>query len=105
MREANAWRGRAQDLIDAIDRWCWDERDGTYYSVDLGLLPVDPGAWLHSGAPRDYPCLIMRLDSWSSFMPLWAGIASREHAARMVERLRDERTFACRAGVRTLSRL
>lgn len=105
MREANAWRGKAQTLADAINRYCWDERDGTYYSVDFGLRPVDPGAWLHSGAPRDYPCLIMRLDSWSSFLPLWAGIASPEQARRMVERLRDPRTFACRGGVRTLSRL
>ena len=105
MKEANAWRGRAQDLADAVNRWCWDERDGTYYSVDFNLLPVNPDGWLHSGAPRDYPCVIMRIDNWSSFLPLWAGIAPADRAARVVERLREERTFACRAGVRTLSRL
>ena len=105
MKKANLWRGRAQDLADAVNRWCWDERDGTYYSVDFALRPVDESEWLHSGAPRDYPCLLLRIDSWSSFMPLWAGIADAEQAARMVERLRDPRTFACRGGVRTLSRL
>lgn len=105
MRKANVWRGKAQDLADAVNRFCWDERDGTYYSVDFGLRPVDPKEWLHKGAPRDYACLIMRIDNWSSFLPLWAGIASAEQAARMVERCRDPRIFSCKGGIRTLSRL
>lgn len=105
MEKANRWRGRAQDLADAINRYCWDERDGTYYSVDFALRPVDPNHWLHRGAPRNYPCLLLRVDNWSSFLPLWAGIAGPDRAARMVERYRDERTFNCRAGIRTLSRL
>ena len=105
VKRANLWRGKAQDLADAVNRWCWDERDGTYYSVDFALRPVDPQGWLHSGAPRDYPCLLLRVDRWSSFMPLWAGLAPADRAARMLERFRDARTFACRGGVRTLSRL
>ena len=102
---ANLWRGRASSLADAVNRYCFDERDGTYYSVDFGLLPVNPADWLHSGAPRDYPCVLMRIDNWSSFLPLWAGIADAGQAERMLLRLKDERTFACRAGVRSLSRL
>lgn len=105
MNKAIVWRGKAQDLADAINKYCWDERDGTYYSVDFALRPVDPNVSLHSGAPRDYPCLLLRVDNWCSFLPLWAGIASPERAARMVERYRDERTFNCRAGIRSLSRL
>lgn len=105
MKKANFWRGKAQDLSDAVNKYCWDERDGTYYSVDFALRPVDPDAWLHSGAPRNYPCLIMRIDNWSSFMPMWAGIATAERARRMLERYRDVRTFNCRGGIRTLSRL
>lgn len=103
--KANAWRGKAQDLANAINRYCWDERDGTYYSVDFGLRPVDAAKWLHSGAPRDYPCLIMRIDNWSSFLPLWAGVARPEQAERMIKRYRDPRTFSARGGVRTLSKL
>ncbi len=105
MKKANSWRNRASDLRDAVQTYCWDERDGTFYSVDFGLLPVVEGAWLHSGAPRDYPCMIMRIDCWTSFMPLWAGICTAAQAERMVSRLRDPDTFACRGGVRTLSRL
>ncbi len=105
LKAANVWRGRAQDLADAITRHCWDERDGTYYSVDLGLRPIDEDDWLHSGAPRRWSSLLLRVDNWSSFLPMWAGIASQEQAERMVERYRDARTFGANFGVRTLSRL
>lgn len=105
MKNANIWRGRAQDLADAVNRHCWDERDGTYYSVDFALRPIDENDWLHQGAPRDWPCLLLRVDNWSSFLPLWAGIAGPEQAARMVERYRDPRTFSCKGGIRTLSKL
>jgi putative isomerase len=102
---ANRWRGAAQDLADAMNTYCWDERDGTFYSADLNLLPVDPEDWLHKGAPRQWSSLLLRIDNWSSFLPLWAGFASQEQAARMVERYRDSRTFNAQYGVRTLSRL
>jgi putative isomerase len=99
------WRRRAQDLADSIDRHCWDERDGTFYSADLALRPIEHGEWLHSGAPRSWSSLLLRVDSWSSFLPMWAGLASQEQAERMVERIRDRRTFAANYGIRTLSRL
>lgn len=103
--EANLWRGRAHDLADAMNTHCWDERDGTFYSVDLALRPIDTDDWLHRGAPRTWSSLLLRVDNWSSFLPLWAGFASAEQAERMVERLRDPRTFQANYGVRTLSRL
>ncbi len=103
--EANLWRGKAQDLADAINEHCWDERDGTYYSVDLGFRPVDATDWLHRGAPRTWSTLLLRVDNWSSFLPLWAGIPSQAQADRMVARYRDSRTFNANFGVRTLSRL
>ncbi len=96
----------AKELKRAIKKECWDERDGTFYSVDINLLPVDPDAKLHSGAPRHWTTLIQRFDVWSSFMPLWAGIASAEEAERMVkEHYLNERTFLAPYGVRSLSRL
>ena len=103
--EANRWRGRAQNLADAVNTHCWDERDGTFYSVDLNLRPIDEDDWLHSGAPRRWSSLLLRVDNWSSFLPLWAGFASQEQAERMRERYLDPRTFNATYGVRTLSRL
>lgn len=106
------YRRDAEELKAAVQKHCWDERDGTFYSVDLNLLPyegkpfaADPSIKLHSGYPRDYDCLIQRLDVWSSFLPLWAEIATPEQAKRMVERFKDERTFNAAYGVRTLSKL
>jgi putative isomerase len=104
-RGATVWRRRAQELADAIQRHCWDPRDGTFYSADLALRPIDPEDWLHRGAPRAWSSLLLRIDNWSSFLPMWAGFATAEHAARMVERVRDERTFAAAYGIRTLSQL
>ncbi|HEX4443951.1 MAG TPA: trehalase family glycosidase [Galbitalea sp.] len=105
LAEAIRWRGRAQDLADAINTYCWDERDGTYYSVDIDLRPIDTEDWLHSGAPRTWDSLLLRIDNWSSFLPLWAGFPSQEQAVRMVERVRDPRTFNATYGIRSLSRL
>ena len=104
----------ADSLRDAVREYCWDEKDGMYYSVDLNLVKYtgEPQIIfgkpfvLHQGAPRNYPCLIQRIGCWSGFMTLWAGIATEEQAQRMVkENLLDERTFCGTYGVRTLSKL
>lgn len=104
----------AAQLCEAVRQYCWDEKDGMYYSVDINLLPYtgEPQIIfgkpfvLHEGAPRDYPCLIQRLGSWAGFLVLWAGIATPEQARRMVhENLMDPRTFCAPYGVRTLSKL
>ncbi len=102
---ANRRRGQAQDLADAMREHLWDERDGTFYSADLALRPVDPEDWLHRGAPRGWSSLLLRIDGWSSFLPMWAGVASREQAERMLARARDPRTFEATYGIRSLSRL
>ncbi|GAA1924577.1 hypothetical protein GCM10009775_16100 [Microbacterium aoyamense] len=103
--EANRWRGRAEDLADAVRTHLWDERDGTFYSADLALRDIDPEDWLHQGAPRSWSSVLLRIDNWSSFLPMWAGIATQEQAERMRERYLDRRTFRANFGVRTLSKL
>jgi putative isomerase len=102
---ANRRRRQAQDLADAMTACLWDERDGTFYSADLALRPVDGQDWLHRGAPRRWSSLLLRVDSWSSFLPMWAGVASRPQAERMLARARDPRTFWATYGVRSLSAL
>lgn len=112
--DAASFADQAQQLCEAVRSYCWDERDGMYYSVDIGLLPAEPREqmffghpfMLHEGGPRSYPCLIQRIGSWAGFMAMWAGIATPEQAQRMVqENLLDERTFWAPYGVRTLSKL
>ena len=92
-------------LKEAINRYCYDEKDGMYYSCDINLRTIDANVLLHSGSPRHYSTLIQRLGCWSSFLPLWAGIPTKEQAARMVkENLLDEKAFWANYGVRSLSK-
>lgn len=103
----------AEALKSAIQEHCWDERDGFYYSVDLNLRPVTNKAdstlgkvfIIHSGYPRDYDCLIQRIEGWSGFLALWAGIARPEQAKRIVKHYNNPKTFNSPSGVRTLSKM
>lgn len=95
----------AEHLKEAVRTHCYDEKDGFYYSVDLNLLPVEEGVFLHSGAPRHWDCLIQRIGCWSGFLAMWSGIATKEQAERIVtENLLDQNAFWAPYGVRTLSK-
>jgi alpha,alpha-trehalase len=61
----NVWRKRAQDRAERVNRLMWDAKDGLYYDYDFVHHRV-----------RHYPFL-------TTFYPLWAGIASKEQAARV----------------------
>lgn len=99
------YREERENLIQAIRKHCYDERDGFFYNVDLNLREVDfsDGEFYHRGMPRHWDCLIQRIDVWSGFMALWAGVATDEQAKRVVERYRDKKSFNCEGGIRTLS--
>ncbi|WNH09155.1 MGH1-like glycoside hydrolase domain-containing protein [Thalassobellus suaedae] len=104
----------AKNLKSAIQEHCWDERDGFFYSVDLNLTPaknrldntLGKDFMIHSGYPRDYDCLIQRIEVWSGFLALWAGIATPDQAKRIVkEHYSNPKTFNSQSGVRTLSKM
>lgn len=92
-------------LRKAVNEHLWDERNGTYYSADLNLRPLDTNGWLHSGAPRHWSSLIMRIDSWSGFAALWAGLATPERAERSVrENMLRPELFNANYGICTLAK-
>jgi len=68
-REAGIWAGRATVRKNAINRLMWDEQDGLYYDYNFA-----------EKRRRRYPFV-------TTFYPLWAGVASREQAARVVANL------------------
>ena len=104
--KANAYDTEAAELKDAINEHLYDEKCGMYFSADVNLEPIDPNRFLHSGKPRHWDCLIMRIDSWAGFMALWAGIASPERAARVIEEnMLSSDTFFGEYVIRSLSRL
>jgi hypothetical protein len=111
---SDLYERQAEELKTAIQKNCWDERDGFFYSADLNLRPVtnEPGIYLgskmvlHKGHPRDYDSLIQRIEGWSGFMAMWSGIATPEQAKRMVEEhLKNPKTLGCPYGIRTLSKM
>lgn len=100
------YSGLASDLKTAVNTHLYDEKCGNYFSADLNLVPVDENRVLHSGKPRHWDCLIMRIDSWAGFTALWAGIAPTDRAKRVIrENMLDANTFLSDYGVRSLSRL
>ena len=63
------WQQRAHQRAATINEHLWDEEAGLYYDFDG-----------RAGRRREYPFA-------TTFWPLWAGLASREQAARVVSRL------------------
>lgn len=108
---AKSYASSANELKDAMYKNCWDPRDGMFYSVDLNLMPVtEKPTWggsfvIHSGCPRNYDCLIMRIEYWACFMPLWNGLATKEQAGRILTHVMDTATFNAPAGIRSLSKM
>ena len=95
----------AEHLKKAVNEHLWDERNGMYYSADLNLRPIDLTEYLHSGMPRHWSSVIIRIDSWSSFMAMWAGLATPERAKRMVyENMLKPELFWSNYGVCTLAK-
>ncbi|HEX8720551.1 MAG TPA: trehalase family glycosidase [Pyrinomonadaceae bacterium] len=68
-REARAWERRAAARRGRVNRLMWDERDGLYYDYNF-----------RKGGVRRYPFV-------TTFYPLWAGIATKEQAARVAANL------------------
>ncbi len=67
--EAQRWRQRATDRAERVNRLMWDEKDGLYY--DYNFIQKQR---------RRYPFL-------TTFYPLWAGLATKEQAARVEKNL------------------
>ncbi|HEX4808180.1 MAG TPA: trehalase family glycosidase [Bryobacteraceae bacterium] len=63
------WRQRAEHRAAKINELMWDDRDGLYYDYNFVSKNV-----------RRYPFL-------TTFYPMWAGIASKQQAARIVANL------------------
>jgi alpha,alpha-trehalase len=79
-QQASEWNARAKNRATLINRLLWDEKAGLYLDYDFVHL-----------RRRNYPFL-------TTFYPLWAGIASREQAARIEGKIR---VFERRGGLET----
>ncbi len=104
-REARAaeYEQKREKLIDAIQRECWDPRDGFLYSVDVDVK-TRKFDWFHQGLGVFWNTLPIRIRVWSGFIPLWAGFASREQAASLVREMFNPESFEAPFGICTLAR-
>jgi alpha,alpha-trehalase len=69
--EAHIWRSRGIARAERINRLLWDAQDGLYYDHDFEHQRLRKYAFL------------------TTFYPLWAGIATREQAARVAGNLSE----------------
>lgn len=90
--EARDWSARADRLAVLIRTRMWDEDDGFFYNLarDSGTFTTKDGVSL-------------KRKEIIGFLPLWAGIATKEQAARLVTHLTNPESFWRRYGVPTLA--
>lgn len=98
---------QAQQLGAAILKYCWDPRDRFFYTVDTQC--TDMRAQLikmKRGMDMSWQCLPLKIQTFTGFLPLWCGLATKEQAAALVKAnyVADQR-FRADWGVRTLSSL
>lgn len=97
---------KAEKLKTAVNREMWDERDGIYYSQDLGFYRAARKIGdfeFHAGQTPSWRTVPLKIRFWGCFVPLYTGIADACRAARLCEHLCDDDVFA-KYGIRTLAR-
>lgn len=97
---------QARTLGEQIQKYCWDQRDQFYYTVDVQC--VDRRRELIRGVKpgmnMSWHCLPLRVQTFTGFLPLWCGLATPDQAKMLVQTnyLADDR-FRGNWGVRSLS--
>ena len=94
---------KREALIGAIQQECWDKRDHFFYSVDVDIK-TRKYDWFHQGLGVFWKTLPIKVRVWSGFIPMYAGIATKEQAADMVKHIFDPDTFGSDFGLTTLSK-
>jgi len=105
---ASQWRDKSLKLAASIQNFCWDDRDGIFYSVDVqckqNLCENHLFGKLNINAKPFWKVLPLKVMSWSSFLPMWCKIATESQAELMVNRhLINTNRFWSEWGVRSLS--
>lgn len=101
---AKEYKAKANKLKEAINNECYDPIDGFYYSVDLSLKKVNKKAWLHSGHPRFWHSLPIKIKTWAGLLPLYCGIANKEQAKNVVRNYLDKNSLFSNYGIRSIGK-
>ena len=91
-KDASAYQEKAERLKAAINREMWDERDGIYYSQDIGFVKTErtyKDFTFHEGFAPKWTTLPVKIRFFGCFLPMYAGICDAERAERLCEHLKD----------------
>jgi putative isomerase len=95
----------AAKLKSAIQKYCWDQRDGFFYTVDVQCKRKTCLGWIHQSLEPFWHALPLKVMVWSGFLPLWANICTPVQAKNIVKKhLLDKEKFWAKYGVRALSK-
>ena len=94
-----AYESKREELANLMNTRMWDKIDGLYYHLDMlsEKLPTatQEVCW-------DVP---LKFRTWTCFIPMYAGIAPKEYAERMVrEHLTNREEFWSDYGIRTMAK-
>ena len=90
--EGKEWLQRAEDRSKKINETMWDDSTGFYYNVDKKT---------HTFSFKNNNDL--KRQEIIGFLPMWAGIADKKKADRLMEKLTDPKKFWRKYGVPSLS--
>ncbi|MBN2641416.1 MAG: hypothetical protein JXR78_07180 [Victivallales bacterium] len=104
---AAEYRSKAETLAGAIQKYCWDEREKAFFSVDVQCHAniTQHRVWgkLNNKLDAFWHVLKLKVLSWNSILPLWAGIATQEQAEAFVKENLVAGRLMSNYGVRSLS--
>jgi hypothetical protein len=91
-QDAARWEREADRMAELVRTRMWDPETGFFYNLarDTGTFTTRDG-------------LSMKRKEIIGFLPLWAGIATREQAARLRQELTNPESFGRRFGAPTLA--
>lgn len=94
---------QAQELRCAIQRECWDDRDGFFYTVDVDIQ-TRAYDWFHKGLGVFWNSIPIRIRCWSGFIPMYIGAATKEQAEKLAQQAEESNLFFSSYGITTLAR-
>ena len=100
---AEVYREKARKLTDHIQEEMYDQRDAFYYSVDVDIQ-TRTYDWFHQGLGVFWKTLPIKIRTWSGFLPMAVGFATKEQAESLVKHYHDMETFHSEFGVTTLAK-
>lgn len=95
---------KANKLKASISNECYDPIDGFFYTADISLKKIDNNQWLHSGHPRTWHSLPIKITTWAGMMPLYCGVATQEQANECVKRYMNPEGLYSDFGIRSLAK-